>query len=106
MAIFDAVTEGEAHLLSYFRNADRLERARVMLATCQDESVRTTQETQKLEFFAAHIECNDYGRAQCPATAEVFAVAATTDEAYARLAALDNARARSNVVDIADVRTS
>lgn len=103
MAIND-LTEDEVHLLTCFRNADRLERARIMLATCREEKERSPEETQKLEFFAAYMDCNKYGRARCLETAEIFAGAATIEEAHARLAELEDARARCIVVDIADFR--
>lgn len=102
--MFDELTEDEAHSRSYFRNADRLERAGVMLATCRDKSLPTPEETQRLEFVAASMDCSDYGRARCVETAEVFAEAATIEVACARLAEVDDAWTRCKIIDIADFR--
>lgn len=104
MAEFDELSDDEVHLLRSFRQGDRLARARILLATFRPAENPKPQETMLLEYFAAYMDCSDYGRARCLEAAEIFASTDSVEEAHARLAELEATRPRCEVVDISTAR--
>lgn len=90
--------------MTSFRKGDRLDRARIVLATHQPDGEPNEEELLKLRSFAAYLECNEYGRARCLEAMEIFAAAPSIVEAHAKLAEVDAARASSNVIDLSAFR--
>lgn len=98
------LSDDEAHLLTLFRNGDRLDRARIMLSTFPQAGETNQADVQLLEYFAAYMDCSEYGRARCREAAEIFAGAGSVEEAHAQLAEIEAKRHRCAVVDISTVR--
>jgi predicted negative regulator of RcsB-dependent stress response len=101
---FGELTEDEVHLLRSFRNGDRLDRARIALSTFRQAKKPNQEEAQLLEYFAAYMDCSEYGRARCLEAAEIFATTDSVEEAHARLAEIEASRHRCEVVDISTLR--
>ncbi|MQA38893.1 hypothetical protein [Rugamonas aquatica] len=100
MIEFAELSQDEKDLVTRFRNGNRIDRARIVLATHKPDVELSEEELRKLRTFAAYLECNEYGRARCLEAMEIFAAAPSVEEAHAKLAEIDAARARSNVIDI------
>lgn len=98
------LSKDEIALVTRFRKGDRLDQARIMLATHQPDEEPNEEEMLKLRTFAAYLDCNEYGRARCLETMDVFAAAPSIEEAHARLAEIDAARTSLNVVNISTFR--
>lgn len=101
---FSILSDDEQSLVTSFRKGGRLDRARILLATCPQAEAPNDEETQRLEFFAAYMDCSDYGRARCLEAAEFLAKAGSAEEAHARLAEIEASRHRCEVVDISTAR--
>lgn len=102
----DTLSDDETNLLEAFRNGDRLVRARIMIAASKQTVDPETDDIGLLEYFAAYMDCNEYGRARCLEAAEIFASAPTIEEAHARLAEVEEIRQRCEVINIADARST
>lgn len=94
----------EFNLLTAFRTGDRVTRARIVLATLAPDREPTPEEAQKLAFFAAYLECSEFGRARALEAAEIFATSASPEEAHARLEAANAARSKADIINLADHR--
>jgi hypothetical protein len=104
MIEFGELSQDEKDLVTRFRKGDRIDRARIVLATHQPDVEPNEEELLKLRTFAAYLECNEYGRARCLEAMEIFAAAPSVEEAHEILAEIDAARASSNVIDISAFR--
>lgn len=104
MIEFGELSQDEKDLVTRFRKGDRIDRARIVLATHQPDVEPSAKELLKLKTFAAYLECDEYGRARCLEAMEIFAAAPSIAEAQAKLAAVDAARASANVIDISAFR--
>jgi hypothetical protein len=94
----------EAKILKAFRDSDRLVRARIMIAASTATVDPSKEDMMELEFFAAYMDCSDYGRERCLEAAQIFATSSSVDEAHARLAEIEDLRSRCEVVDISTAR--
>ena len=77
-----------------------------MLSTFPQAGETNKADVQLLEYFAAYMDCSEYGRARCREAAEVFAGAGSVEEAHARLAEIEATRHRCEVIDISTIRST
>ena len=94
------LTEDELKILNAFRDGDRLTRARIFLATTSQDHVPTPEETQKLEFVGAYLDCNETGRMHISKVMELLANGKSREEVDRYLASVEAARPKAEVIDI------
>jgi hypothetical protein len=95
----------EMELVKRFRNADRLGRARIYLATNPAKtSTLYKEDANELELIANYLATNDYGRGQMRKAAEILARPIPIEEARALVAELCETRPRCEVIDISKPR--
>lgn len=100
---FHELDDDEEKLLKAFRDGDRHMRAKIMIAASATVDP-VKDDMQLLEYFAAYMDCNEYGRKRCLEAAEIFASSNSSEEAHTRLAEIEDLRLRCEVIDISTAR--